>query len=146
MVLRGHLQPPARSDKFVAHLEVFGHQPAGPVFFVFLGTTIFFLAIQTFLLTPYGGEVLALPVAETSRFGIYTTYGILVGMVGVHLLVSAHQNWANKIVLVVSLVVGAAAFGLLSLSSFTPNPTWGICALWLLGAGPAGFTTSGCLT
>ena len=54
-------------------------------FFVFLGTTIFFLAIQTFLLTPYGGEVLDLPVAETSRFGIYTTYGILVGMVGVHL-------------------------------------------------------------
>ena len=103
------------------------------IFFVFLGTTIFFLAIQTFLLTPYGGEVLALPVAETSRFGIYTTYGILVGMVGVHLLVSAHQNWANKIVLVVSLVVGAAAFGLLSLSSFTPDPTWGICALCLLG-------------
>ena len=81
------------------------------IFFVFLGTTIFFLAIQTFLLTPYGGEVLALPVAETSRFGIYTTYGILVGMVGVHLLVSAHQNWANKIVLAVSLVVARRPSG-----------------------------------
>jgi MFS family permease len=103
------------------------------IFFVFLGTTIFFLAIQTFLLTPYGGEVLARPLAETSRFGIYTTYGILVGMVGVHLLVSAHQNMANKIVLVVSLVVGAAAFGLLSLSSFTLNSAWGIGALCLLG-------------
>jgi BCD family chlorophyll transporter-like MFS transporter len=102
-------------------------------FFVFLGTTIFFLAIQTFILTPYGGEVLSLPVSETSRFGIYTTYGILVGMVGVHLLVSAHQNMANKIVLVVSLVVGAAAFGLLSLSSFTLNSAWGIGALCLLG-------------
>ena len=102
-------------------------------FFAFLGTSIFFLAIQTFLLTAYGGEVLALPVAQTSRFGIYTTYGILVGMVGVHLLVSARQNWANKIVLVVSLVVGAGAFGLLSLTSFTPNPTWGIYALCLLG-------------
>jgi MFS transporter, BCD family, chlorophyll transporter len=102
-------------------------------FFFFLGTTIFFLAIQTFLLTPFGGEVLALPVAETSRFGIYTTYGILVGMVGVHLLVSSHQNWATKIVLMVSLVVGAAAFGLLSLTSFTPDSTWGIGALCLLG-------------
>ena len=102
-------------------------------FFVFLGISIFFLAIQTFLLTPYGGEVLALPVAETSRFGIYITYGVLVGMVGVHLLVSAHQNWATKIVLVVSLVLGAAAFGLLSFSSFTPDPTWGIYALCLLG-------------
>jgi BCD family chlorophyll transporter-like MFS transporter len=102
-------------------------------FFAFLGATIFFLAIQTFLVTPYGGEVLALPVAETSRFGIYTTYGILLGMVGVHLLVSSHQNWANKIVLVVSLVLGASAFGLLSLSSFTPDVTWGIGALCLLG-------------
>ena len=102
-------------------------------FFFFLGTTIFFLAIQTFLLTPYGGEVLDLPVAKTSRFGIYTTYGILAGMVGVHLLVSARQNWANKIVLVGSLVVGAAAFGLLSLTSFRPDPTWGVYALCLLG-------------
>jgi BCD family chlorophyll transporter-like MFS transporter len=102
-------------------------------FFAFLGASIFFLAIQTFLLTAYGGEVLALPVAQTSRFGVYTTYGILVGMIGVHLLVSARQNWANKIVLVVSLVVGAAAFGLLSFTSFKPNPTWGIYALCLLG-------------
>lgn len=102
-------------------------------FFVFLGSTIFFLAIQTFLLTPYGGEVLALPMAETSRFGIYITYGVLVGMVGVHLLVSARQNWATKIVLVVSLTLGAAAFGLLSFASFTPDATWGIYALCLLG-------------
>ena len=76
-------------------------------FFAFLGTTIFFLAIQTFLLTPYGGEVLGLPVAQTNRFGIYTTYGILAGMVGVHLLVGARRNWGNKIVLVLSLVLGA---------------------------------------
>jgi BCD family chlorophyll transporter-like MFS transporter len=102
-------------------------------FFCFLGFTIFFLAIQTFLLTPYGGEVLDLPVAETNRFGIYTTYGILVGMVGVHLLVTARQNWGNKIVLAASLVLGAAAFGLLSLTSFRPDPTWGVYALCLLG-------------
>jgi BCD family chlorophyll transporter-like MFS transporter len=102
-------------------------------FFAFLGTSIFFLAIQTFLLTAFGGEVLNLPAAQTSRFGVYTTYGILAGMVGVHLLVSARQNWANKLVLVVSLVVGAAAFGLLSFTSFAPNPTWGIYALCILG-------------
>jgi MFS transporter, BCD family, chlorophyll transporter len=102
-------------------------------FFVFLGTSIFFLAMQTFLLTAYGGEVLALPVAQTSRFGIYTTYGILAGMVGVHLLVSARKHWANKMVLVASLVVGATAFGLLSLTSFKPDPVWGIYAICLLG-------------
>jgi len=42
-------------------------------FFAFLGASIFFLAIQSFLLTAFGGEVLALPVAETSRFGISPT-------------------------------------------------------------------------
>jgi BCD family chlorophyll transporter-like MFS transporter len=102
-------------------------------FFAFLGATIFFLAIQTFLLTPYGGEVLALPVSETSRFGVYTTYGILVGMVGVHFLVTAQPNWGSKTVLAVSLVLGAAAFGLLGLTAFNPNPAWGIGALCLLG-------------
>jgi BCD family chlorophyll transporter-like MFS transporter len=102
-------------------------------FFAFLGGTIFFLAIQTFLLTPYGGEVLALPVAETNRFGIYTTYGILAGMVGVHVLLSLRHNWGSRIVLVVSLVMGAGAFGLLSLTSFKLDPTWGIYALCLLG-------------
>jgi len=104
-------------------------------FFAFLGATIFFLAIQSFLLTPYGGEVLHLSVADTNRFGIYTTYGILVGMVGVHLLLSARRHWGNRAVLVVSLVIGAGAFSLLSLTSFRPNPTWGIYALCLLGLG-----------
>jgi BCD family chlorophyll transporter-like MFS transporter len=102
-------------------------------FFAFLGATIFFLAIQTFLLTPYGGEVLALPVADTNRFGIYTTYGILAGMVGVHVLLSRRHHWGSRIFLVVSLVMGAGAFGLLSRTSFQPDPTWGIYALCLLG-------------
>jgi len=102
-------------------------------FFAFLSATTFFLAIQTFLLTPYGGEVLDLPVAQTNRFGIYTTYGILAGMVGVHILLSARQSWGNRRVLVASLVLGAGAFGLLSLTSFRPDPTWGIYALCLLG-------------
>ncbi|MFZ5449302.1 MAG: BCD family MFS transporter [Thermodesulfobacteriota bacterium] len=101
-------------------------------FFAFLGTSIFFLSIQTFLLTPYGGEVLALPVAQTNHFGIYTTYGILTGMVGVHLLVS-FLRWNGKIVLVISLVLGAAAFGLLSLTSFRQDAAWGIYALCFLG-------------
>jgi MFS transporter, BCD family, chlorophyll transporter len=101
-------------------------------FFAFLGTSIFFLAIQTFLLTAYGGEALNLPVAATNRFGIYTTYGILAGMVGVHVLGSL-RHWGNKFVLATSLVTGAVAFGLLSLTSFRPDATWGIYALCLLG-------------
>jgi BCD family chlorophyll transporter-like MFS transporter len=101
-------------------------------FFTFLGTSIFFLAIQTFLLTPYGGEVLALPAAQTNRFGMYTSYGILAGMVGVHFLTSV-RHWGNKVILAISLTLGAAAFGLLSFTSFRPDVTWGIYALCFLG-------------
>jgi BCD family chlorophyll transporter-like MFS transporter len=101
-------------------------------FFGFLSATTFFLAIQSFLMTPYGGEVLALPVAQTNRFGIYSSYGILAGMVGVHLLISRWHR-GNRLVLVVSLVLGAAAFGLLSFTSFRPDATWGIYAVCFLG-------------
>lgn len=102
-------------------------------FFMFLMATIFFLAIQTFILTPFGGEVLKLPVATTSKFGVYKTYGILIGMIGLHLILrdKAHR-WCRSI-LVFGLAAGALAFWVLSLTSFTPKPIWGFYALWLLG-------------
>ncbi len=102
-------------------------------FFAFLLGTIFFLAIQTFILTAFGGEVLGLPVARTSEFGVYMSYGVLLGMVGLHILLSRQKDLGDKTVLVVSLVIGALAFAVLSMTSFKPNPTWGIYALWFLG-------------
>jgi len=103
------------------------------IFFGFLFASIFFLSLQTFLLTAYGGEVLSLPVAETSRFGIYVSYGIILGMSGLHLLLSARQRAGGRLVLALSLVLGGAAFGLLSLSSFFPMAKGALGALWLLG-------------
>lgn len=102
-------------------------------FFSFLVATIFFLAIQTFLLTPFGGEVLEFSVATTSQFGIYLTYGILAAMLGVHLLMGERVRRGYKGILAVSLSVGALAFGFLSLASFSPSAVWGLCALGLLG-------------
>lgn len=102
-------------------------------FFSFLVATIFFLAIQTFLLTPFGGEVLEFTVATTSRFGIYLTYGILAAMLGVHLLLGDRARRDYKGILAVALSVGTLAFLLLSLASFSPNAFWGLFALGLLG-------------
>lgn len=102
-------------------------------FFAFLVATIFFLAIQSFILTPFGGEVLEFTVATTSQFGIYLTYGILAAMLGVHLLLGERARRGYKGILAVALAVGALAFGLLSLASFTPKAAWGLCALGLLG-------------
>jgi MFS transporter, BCD family, chlorophyll transporter len=102
-------------------------------FFSFLVATIFFLAIQTFILTPFGGEVLELPLAVTNQFGIYLTYGILAAMLGVHLLLGEKARRGYKAILGVSLAAGALAFVILSLASFTPNAVWGLSALGLLG-------------
>ncbi|MEJ2224955.1 MAG: PucC family protein, partial [Syntrophobacterales bacterium] len=99
----------------------------------FLMATIFFLAIQTFLLTPFGGEVLELPLATTSQFGIYLTYGILAAMLGVHLFLGDRARRGYKAIMGVSLSVGALAFVMLSLASFTPNLAWGLFALCFLG-------------
>lgn len=127
---------PARPSNF-AHLwptlRMLGSNSQAVLFFAFLGASIFFLAIQTFILTAYGGEVLALPVAETAKFGVYTSYGVLFAMVGVHLLLRFWKKLKDKIILAGSLISGSLAFGLLSLAAFWPAPTLGVSSLWLLG-------------
>ncbi|MBW1952591.1 MAG: BCD family MFS transporter [Deltaproteobacteria bacterium] len=103
------------------------------IFFAFLWASVFFLAIQSFIITSYGGEVLELPVAETTRFGIYTSYGILIGMVGINLLMRRWQSLGDKTILAGGLILSSLAFGLLSLTSFWPELSLGIYSLWLLG-------------
>jgi MFS transporter, BCD family, chlorophyll transporter len=102
-------------------------------FFLFLMASIFFSAIQTFILTPFGGEVLNLPVAVTSQFGIYLTYGILVAMMGLHIFLGdkARDYW--RTILTSGLTAGTLAFGVLSLTAFALEPVWGLYALGLLG-------------
>jgi BCD family chlorophyll transporter-like MFS transporter len=114
-------------------LRFLGSNLQSLTFFSFLMATIFFLAIQTFLLTPFGGEVLEFPPATTNQFGMYLTYGILAAMLGVHLLMGDKARRGYKGILGVSLSVGALAFVMLSLASFSPNPTWGLYALGFLG-------------
>ncbi len=114
-------------------LSFLGKNRQSLTFFLFLTASIFFSAIQTFILTPFGGEVLKLPVAVTSQFGIYLTYGILVGMMGLHIFLGdkARDYW--KTILTSGLTAGTLAFGILSLTAFAPEPVWGLYALGLLG-------------
>jgi BCD family chlorophyll transporter-like MFS transporter len=123
----------ARQLDFWLTIRFLGSNLQSLAFFLFLMATIFFLAIQTFLLTPFGGEVLGLPMATTSQFGIYLTYGILTAMLGLHLFLGDRARRFYKAILAVGLSVGTLAFVLLSLTSFTPNPVWGLYALGLLG-------------
>jgi BCD family chlorophyll transporter-like MFS transporter len=125
--------PPERHLHLWSTLKFLGSNGQTLTFFLFLAATIFFLAIQTFILTPFGGQVLALPVGQTSKFGVYTTYGILLGMVGMQFWMGRKGRLGEKTVLTLSLLGGSLAFGLLSWTSFQASPAWGIYALWMLG-------------
>ncbi|MDD3580073.1 MAG: BCD family MFS transporter [Desulfobacca sp.] len=114
-------------------LRLLGSNNQALIFFAFLWASVLFLAIQTFILTSYGGEVLQLPVAETTRFGIYISYGIITGMIGGHLLLGQWSRLGAKTILALSLILSSLAFGLLSLTSFSPALNLAIGSLWLLG-------------
>ena len=114
-------------------LRLLGSNSQALIFFVFLWASVLFLAIQTFILTSYGGEVLRLPVAETTRFGIYISYGIIIGMIGGHLLLGQWRHFGAKTILALGLILSSLAFGLLSLTSFRPALSLGLGSLWLLG-------------
>ncbi|AEB08022.1 MFS transporter [Desulfobacca acetoxidans] len=103
------------------------------LFFVFLAATVFFLAIQTFILTPFGGEVLLLPVGETAKFGIYTSWGAMLGMGSAYWMQKKWPRWRNKLFLVLSLGLGGTACILLAISSWWPDRPKVEAALWLLG-------------
>jgi BCD family chlorophyll transporter-like MFS transporter len=102
-------------------------------FFGFLGATTFFLAIQTFLLTAFGGEVWGLPMAQTNKFGIYTSYGVIIAMVAGQSLLVRRNRRGDWSILILSLFLGALTFALLSLTAFRPGLTQSLYVLWLLG-------------
>ncbi|MCL4503235.1 MAG: MFS transporter [Deltaproteobacteria bacterium] len=114
-------------------LRFLGRHGQALCFFGFLGATIFFLSIQTFLLTAFGGEVLGLPVGQTNKFGIYTSYGVILAMVAGQILLGRQNRRGDWSILIVSLLLGALTFGLLSFTAFRPGLTRIVYVLWLLG-------------
>jgi MFS family permease len=114
-------------------LKLFGQSNQAILFFLFLAASVFFPAMQSFILTPYGGEILKLPVEDTAKFGMYTSYGTLLGMGTAYWWMRKRSNSRDTICLIVGLIVGAAAFGLLSLSAWQPQQSLGEAGMWLFG-------------
>ena len=114
-------------------LAGFARSGQAVLFFLFLGGSVFFLALHIFILTPFGGEVLGLPLGDTTRFGIITSYGTLVGMGAAYWRLQQAGAAADIINLPLGLGLAVAAFGLLSLSSVTALPHIATVGLWLLG-------------
>jgi len=103
------------------------------LFFAFLAATVFFMSIQTFILTAFGGEALHLPVGQTAAFGMFTAYGTLGGMLAVYAIHRLVTPLTDKTVLAASLVLGALAFTALGLSAWSSGLTLVVVALGLLG-------------
>ena len=128
------LPPPAVSiDGIRRILKGFGQSSQATLFFLFLAATVFFPAMQSFILTPFGGEVLKLSVGDTAKFGIYISYGTLLGMGTAYWWQKKRPKLGNKFWLTAALLMGASAFGLLSLSAWQPQQSMGEAGLWLFG-------------
>ncbi|MGQ9921680.1 MAG: MFS transporter [Desulfobacca sp.] len=138
--LRGLEQPqaglrprPAAVLGLAQSLRSFGQSSQALIFFCFLAASVFFLAMHIFILTPFGGEVLQLPVGETTKFGMVTAYGTLFGMGAAYWRLRPAEAVGDTANLPLGLGLGALAFGLLGLSAWQVHAAPAIAGIWLLG-------------
>jgi len=124
---------PAAVASLGCALQSFGQSSQALLFFSFLAASVFFLAMHIFILTPFGGEVLQLPVGETTKFGVITSYGTLLGMGAAYWRLRPPAAVADTANLPIGLGLGALAFGLLSFSAWQAHATPATAGLWLLG-------------
>jgi MFS transporter, BCD family, chlorophyll transporter len=128
------VSPPAMSVAGMSRiLKGFSQSSQAILFFAFLAATVFFPAMQIFILTPFGGEILKLPVGETAKFGMYTSYGTLLGMGTAYWWQKKRPKLKDTFWLTAALLLGAAAFGLLSSSAWFQEQLWGAAGLWMFG-------------
>ncbi len=125
--------PPPPALALVPVLRLLGKNRQALLFFAFLAATVFFMSIQTFILTAYGGEALRLSVADTAMFGVITSYGTLAGMLAVYVVHRSVRPLSDKTILSLSLVLGAVAFAALGLSAWSPGLLLVVASLGLLG-------------
>lgn len=125
--------PGVRLDGMGRILKGFGQSRQALLFFAFLAATVFFPAMPIFILSPYGGEILKLSVGETAKFGMYTSYGTLLGMITAYCWQKKTAEWQETFWLWAALIIGALAFGLLGLSAWQPHVVLGEAGLWIFG-------------
>jgi BCD family chlorophyll transporter-like MFS transporter len=126
--------PPAKALAGMSRILLgFSHSGQAILFFSFLAAAVFFPAMQSFILTPYGGELLKLEMGDTAKFGIYTSYGTLLGMGAAYWWQEKGADRESKFWLSAALLIGAAAFGLLSASAWHQQRALGEAGLWVFG-------------
>ncbi|MBD2105061.1 BCD family MFS transporter [Leptolyngbya sp. FACHB-261] len=113
------------------------------IFFTFLLVMTISLFMQDAVLEPYGGEVFAMAIAETTKLNAFWGMGTLIGLSATGFLLAPRLGKQNTARLGCLLV--AACFGLLLLSGFTANQKLLQAVLFVFGLA-SGVTTTGAVS
>jgi len=113
------------------------------LFFTFLLVMTISLFMQEPVLEPYGGEVFAMKLAETTRLNAYWGLGTLVGLSVTGFMVVPH--WGKRKTAKVGCLSVAGCFVLIMLAGFTHDPMLLQGALLLFGLA-SGVTTTGAIS
>ncbi|MDJ0567595.1 MAG: BCD family MFS transporter [Pleurocapsa sp. MO_192.B19] len=110
------------------------------IFFAFLSILTIGLFMQEAVLEPYGGEVFAMSIGETTKLNAYWGMGILFGYSLTGFWIIPHLG--KKLTTKVGCILVAVCFGLIILSGFTQQPKILQSAMVLFGVA-AGMATVG---
>jgi BCD family chlorophyll transporter-like MFS transporter len=111
------------------------------LFFLFLFCGILFLFLQQVVLEPFGGDVFAMSVRETTLFNAFQMVGVLLGMgfAGGYL----SKRMGNKPTAGLGLALASLAFLALSAAAFLQQPGLVNPAIFLMGLGMGLFNVGG---
>jgi BCD family chlorophyll transporter-like MFS transporter len=110
---------------------------------VFLGASAFFAFMQDAVLEPFGGDVVRLPVGETTRFNAYWGMGVLVAMIVTYALTRGRSPDRQVPTTALGLALLALPIGLLGIASLRETLELVRPVLFFFGLGFGVFTVGG---
>lgn len=131
--------PHHSADSPAAALRVLAANPSAQRFFVYLLLVLVSIHAQDVLLEPYGGEVLGMPVAQTSRLTAIWGVGVFVTLLGGLPLL---RRIGKKPSANIGAAGAAAGFALIIAAGFAASPKLLFTAVLVLGLGGGLMTVS----
>jgi BCD family chlorophyll transporter-like MFS transporter len=129
------------AGSFMSALQTIVSSKNSRWFGLFLFLSMFSLFMQDVILEPFGGEVLGLSPAETTRFNVYMGVGLIASMLfgGMFLIPRLGKQWVTKL----GCWIMVGAFAGLALSSFWMMKSGLPFVITVLGLGAGLFTVGG---
>jgi MFS transporter, BCD family, chlorophyll transporter len=136
--IAGRLVQNSANNPLIA-FRILANNPSAKRFFIYLLLVLIGVRGQDVLLEPYGGEVLKLPVAVTTRLESIWGVGVFITLIGGFWLV---RRYGKKSVANVGSLVSVVAFGLIIYFGYVINTQGFMGAVLLLGLGGGLMTVS----